>query len=117
MSDQGAYSSNSCPPAHRAGAPPSNPRWTANRAYNVLFKGESGLASDAQMTAFDDTWHWRESAEETYYNLMSSSSIEVARLVDALREFIGKNQMMAYLVMMTARLVELHRVLKHGRHC
>ncbi len=30
----------------------------------------------------------------------------------ALRDFIGENQMMAYLVMMAARLVELHRVLK-----
>ena len=33
-------------------------------------------------------------------------------MIGALRQFIGKNQMMAYLVMMAARLVELHRVLK-----
>ena len=33
-------------------------------------------------------------------------------MIGALREFIGANQMMAYLVMMAARLVELHRVLK-----
>jgi hypothetical protein len=33
-------------------------------------------------------------------------------MIAALREFIGTNQMMAYLVMMTIRLVELHRVLK-----
>src|ERR1044071_10333288 len=33
-------------------------------------------------------------------------------MISALREFIGANQMMAYLVMMTARLIELHRVLK-----
>src|SRR6185295_8423551 len=29
-----------------------------------------------------------------------------------MRQFIGANQMMAYLVMMAARLAELHRVLK-----
>ncbi len=33
-------------------------------------------------------------------------------MIAALRTFIGSNQMMAYLVMMTARLIELHRVLK-----
>ena len=32
--------------------------------------------------------------------------------IGALRQFVGANQMMAYLVMMAARLVELHRVLK-----
>ncbi len=38
--------------------------------------------------------------------------MNVATLMDALRQFIGRNQMLAYLVMMAARLVELHRVLK-----
>ncbi len=33
-------------------------------------------------------------------------------MIESLREFIGTNQMMAYLVMMAARLVELHRVLR-----
>ena len=33
-------------------------------------------------------------------------------MIGALRGVIGANQMMAYLVMMAARLVELHRVLK-----
>ncbi len=33
-------------------------------------------------------------------------------MIGAMRTFIGTNQMMAYLVMMAARLVELHRVLK-----
>src|SRR5579883_1807479 len=33
-------------------------------------------------------------------------------MIASLRDFIGTNQMMAYLVMMAARLVELHRVLK-----
>ncbi len=33
-------------------------------------------------------------------------------MLGALREFVGTNQMMAYLTMMAARLVELHRVLK-----
>jgi len=36
----------------------------------------------------------------------------VSKMIGSLRDFIGANQMMAYLVMMAARLVELHRVLK-----
>ncbi len=33
-------------------------------------------------------------------------------MIGALRKFIGDNQMLAYLVMMAARLVELRRVLR-----
>jgi site-specific DNA-methyltransferase (adenine-specific) len=33
-------------------------------------------------------------------------------MIESMRDFIGSNQMMAYLVMMTARLMELHRTLK-----
>ncbi|MBI4674189.1 MAG: restriction endonuclease [Chloroflexi bacterium] len=43
---------------------------------------------------------------------MTRGDTRVATLLSALRQSIGTNQMMAYLVMMAARLVELHRVLK-----
>ena len=33
-------------------------------------------------------------------------------LLDTMRGFLGENDMMAYLAMMAARLIELHRVLK-----
>ena len=89
-----------------------DPPFNSNRSYNVLFKNESGSQSEAQITAFDDSWHWGESAEQTYHALVTQASPEVSRMIAALREFIGANQMMAYLVMMAARLVELHRVLK-----
>ena len=35
-----------------------DPPFNSNRSYNVLFKDESGFGSDAQISAFDDTWHW-----------------------------------------------------------
>lgn len=89
-----------------------DPPFNSNRSYNVLFKDESGHASEAQISAFEDTWHWGEQAEQTYIELVTHGSPEVSRMIAALREFIGANQMMAYLVMMAARLVELHRVLK-----
>ena len=35
-----------------------DPPFNSNRNYNVLFKDESGIDSEAQITAFEDTWHW-----------------------------------------------------------
>jgi site-specific DNA-methyltransferase (adenine-specific) len=89
-----------------------DPPFNSNRSYNVLFRDESGHAADAQITAFDDTWHWGEQAQDTLDALQTQAQPEVGKMITALHAFIGDNQMMAYLVMMAARLVELHRVLK-----
>jgi site-specific DNA-methyltransferase (adenine-specific) len=89
-----------------------DPPFNSNRNYNVLFKDESGTDSEAQITAFEDTWHWNHIAEQTYHELVTQAPDHISRMIAALRKFIGANQMMAYLVMMTARLMELHRVLK-----
>jgi site-specific DNA-methyltransferase (adenine-specific) len=89
-----------------------DPPFNSQRNYNVLFRDESGEESASQITAFEDTWHWNAAAEETYHELVTQGAAPVSRMIEALRQFIGTNQMMAYLVMMAARLVELHRVLR-----
>ena len=89
-----------------------DPPFNSNRTYNVLFKQETGQDSEAQIAAFEDTWHWNQTAEETYHELVTAAPPHVGQMIGALRGFIGENQMMAYLVMMAVRLVELHRVLK-----
>ena len=91
-----------------------DPPFNSQRNYNVLFKDERGADSESQITAFLDTWHWDAAAERTYRELTTSQHIpeRVGRMIGAMREFIGSNQMMAYLVMMAIRLTELHRVLK-----
>ncbi|MDQ7037208.1 MAG: DNA methyltransferase [Anaerolineae bacterium] len=89
-----------------------DPPFNSNRNYNVLFRDESGTESEAQITAFDDTWHWGETAEATFHDLVTDAAPNVSAAINAMLTLIGRNQMMAYLVMMTARLVELHRVLK-----
>ena len=89
-----------------------DPPFNSNRSYNVLFRDESGHDSESQLVAFDDTWHWGDAAEQTYHDLVNDAPAHVGGMIGALRQFIGANQMMAYLVMMAARLVELHRVLK-----
>lgn len=89
-----------------------DPPFNSNRSYNVLFKDERGRESAAQIAAFEDTWHWNQATELAYHKLVTQGPPQVVELVAALRRFVGRSQMMAYLVMMTARLVELHRVLK-----
>src|SRR5436305_6975583 len=89
-----------------------DPPFNSSRNYNVLFKDEQGVDSESQITAFEDTWHWNHIAEQTYNELITQSPDNISKLIAALRDFVGTNQMMAYLVMMAVRLVELHRVLK-----
>ena len=89
-----------------------DPPFNSNRSYNVLFKDESGSSSDAQITAFDDSWHWGDTAQQTYEDLITNAPANVASMINSLHQFIGTNQMMAYMVMMAIRLIELHRVLK-----
>jgi len=89
-----------------------DPPFNSSRNYNVLFKDESGTESEAQITAFEDTWHWNLEAEHTYAELLTEAPDHIAKMIESLHDFIGTNQMMAYLVMMAARLIELHRVLK-----
>ena len=89
-----------------------DPPFNSNRDHNVLFKSESGADSEAQITAFEDTWHWGETAEATYRDLIIGAPAKVSMAIEALLNLIDRNQMMAYLVMMAARLVELDRVLK-----
>src|SRR5438876_938832 len=89
-----------------------DPPFNSSRNYNVLFKDEKGVDSESQITAFEDTWHWNLAAEHTYTDLLTEAPDHIAKMIESLHEYIGASQMMAYLVMMTARLVELHRVLK-----
>ena len=89
-----------------------DPPFNSNRNYNVLFKDEKGKDSASQITAFEDTWHWNEATETVYNELVTEAPERVSSMIGAMRQMIGSNQMMAYLVMMAARLVELHRVLK-----
>lgn len=89
-----------------------DPPFNSNSTYNVLFSERNGSASSAQITAFEDTWHWDLKAEETYREVVSEGPRKLADLLQALRTFLGTNDMMAYLTMMAVRLVQMHRVLK-----
>ena len=89
-----------------------DPPFNSKRDYNLLFKSPKGQQSEAQITAFEDSWHWGEQAEREFDELLRQPNTAVAELMKALRGFLGENDMMAYLTMMANRLLELHRVLK-----
>lgn len=90
-----------------------DPPFNSDRRYSVLFKEKSGDDAQAQIEAFDDTWTWTHETEQLYIELMNgSASNRVKDALEAMRKLLGDNDVLAYLVMMTARLVELHRVLK-----
>ena len=92
-----------------------DPPFNSNANYNVLFKEQSGEASPAQIRAFTDTWEWTQEAVRTYeQEIITNPAVppNVKEMISAFRQFVGGNAMMAYLVMMAPRLVELRRVLK-----
>ena len=89
-----------------------DPPFNSKRDYNLLFKSPKGQQSEAQITAFEDSWHWGEQAEREFDELLHQGNTDVAQMMKALRAFLGENDMMAYLTMMANRLLELHRVLK-----
>ena len=89
-----------------------DPPFNSKQDYNLLFKSPRGKQSEAQITAFKDTWHWGEQAEREFDEVLRQPNTNAAEMMKALRSFLGENDMMAYLTMMANRLLELHRVLK-----
>ncbi len=89
-----------------------DPPFNSNRAFNVLFEKGGHDDASAQIQAFDDTWRWDHIAAAAYAEVVESGNIEVSRLMQAFRGFLGEANMMAYVAMMAPRLMELHRVLK-----
>jgi len=88
-----------------------DPPFNSNRSYNVLFKESRGTEAEAQIEAFEDSWHWTAHTAETYDEVAARGD-DVGRLLRAFVEALGHNDVTAYLTMMAPRLVELRRVMK-----
>lgn len=89
-----------------------DPPFNSKATYNILFDEKSGKKSAAQITAFEDTWHWGLESEQAFKEIVTHGPKRLADLMQAMRAFLGQNDMMAYLTMMAIRMLELHRVLK-----
>jgi site-specific DNA-methyltransferase (adenine-specific) len=88
-----------------------DPPFNSKADYNILYKEPTGERSQAQITAFEDTWHWG-GAVDTFNEIMDTAPTDVAQMMKSFKDFLGPNDMMAYLSMMCIRLTELRRVLK-----
>jgi site-specific DNA-methyltransferase (adenine-specific) len=88
-----------------------DPPFNSDANYNVLFRSPTGQESDAQVEAFRDSWEWADAARDAYADVIEANG-DVALVVSSLKKWLGENAMMAYVVMMAARLIELRRVLK-----
>src|SRR6478735_9240691 len=90
-----------------------DPPFNSKRDYNVLFKESTGEQSTAQIQAFSDFWQWNSEVKDTYnYLTLDQPNETLANLIQSLHGFLDRTNMMAYLIMMGVRLLELHRVLK-----
>ena len=89
-----------------------DPPFNSDSAYNVIFDEKNGSKSTAQIKAFDDTWHWSNDVGLAYAELVEGAHTSVSEAMQAFHKLFGNSDMMAYLVMMAPRLVELRRVLK-----
>lgn len=88
-----------------------DPPFNSQASYNVLYREPTGQQSKAQVEAFVDTWHWNDSAEQAFDDVIRTST-DAAELMRAIRAVLRESDLMAYLTMMAVRLVELHRILK-----
>lgn len=92
-----------------------DPPFNSKRNYNQIYNNV-GKEDKAQAQAFIDTWTWDDHAnqglaeiQENYLGHFTSQSID---LISGLTKVLGKGSLLAYLVNMTLRVAEIHRVLK-----
>jgi site-specific DNA-methyltransferase (adenine-specific) len=91
--------------------PPFNSKRNYNQIYNNI-----GSEDKAQAQAFIDTWEWDDHAiqgfdeiSSNYHGLFTKQCIN---LIAGLRNVLGQGSLLAYLVSMTLRITEIHRVIK-----
>ncbi len=87
-----------------------DPPFNAARNNNLLFKQHKGQDSPAQIMTFEDTWTYSPFLLQEFKSEPRNSGL--FELMDSLHRILGPSEMMAYLLMMAPRLLELHRKLK-----
>jgi DNA modification methylase len=88
-----------------------DPPFNSAQSYNAFFQEKDGNAAASQIRTFEDTWTWNQESQKTYEELILQRG-KVSEVMQAFKTFLGTNDMMAYLTMMSSRRVELRRILK-----
>lgn len=86
-----------------------DPPFNSKRHYAIT-RNKSADASEVERYAFNDKWKWD---DDQYRRFMAEcSNGPLQNLIQGFLQCFGPVDLMAYVVMMAARITELHRVLK-----
>lgn len=92
-----------------------DPPFNSNREYHQIYNRIGG-EDRAIAQAFTDTWIWGNQANEGLEEILANEkgifSQQTVDLIRGLLSVLSKDSLMAYLVSMTLRIAEIHRVLK-----
>ena len=93
-----------------------DPPFNSNRDYNRIYNN-TGKEDSAQATAFTDTWEWDKEAIKGFrrFSLVRGDKKipeKTKLLINSLHKILGEGSMLAYIVSISQRIVEIHRVLK-----
>jgi site-specific DNA-methyltransferase (adenine-specific) len=88
-----------------------DPPFNSNASYSASFDAPAGGGPASRVAAFDDAWRFDAQAQDAFDQAVTSGNAGAAALLCAMRGVL-REAMMAYLAMMTVRLMEMHRVLK-----
>jgi len=91
-----------------------DPPFNSKSDYNLLFSEPGDKdKSQAQIKAFDDTWHWDSESSAQAYSELATRKPTIAEFINWLSlQGSSQRSMAAYLSMMAIRLIELQRILK-----
>lgn len=90
-----------------------DPPFNSKRTYNIFFKEDDASKSRSQIKAFEDTWRWSSKEAGILDGIIGSADADISRMMKGIYEILGNCDMMAYLVMMCERMIEMRRVLKN----
>ena len=92
-----------------------DPPFNSKRSYNQLYNN-TGSEPGARSQAFTDNWIWDTQAAEGFEQIVSNHEgrfpSQTVELIKGLRHVLQKGSLLAYLVSLTLRIVEIQRVLK-----
>lgn len=88
-----------------------DPPFNSQAGYNLLYETPGDQRESAQQTIFRDMWSWGDEADHSFQKVLGHGG-QIAAVMNALTTALQRSDMMAYLAMMAARLIEIHRVMK-----
>lgn len=92
-----------------------DPPFNSKRNYNQIYNNIGG-EDRAQAQAFSDTWNWDSYAIAGYEEILANAEgrfqPQLVELMKGLGAVLRKGSLLAYLVSMSLRITEIHRVLK-----